>query len=160
MAPPPAGDRRRRWRCDKNRAVLQAYPGPSDKYHLHQQHIGNGAAGDGQERIAPPQVQSGGDGNGNALRQPLTGGGEGDVPQTVHQQQAHHGRRQQGTQLLQELGQRLAVGEQDGRQEPGDDGTHGDGQQDDECLDGVQAHSFFLPISRLAKISTIEGITR
>ena len=50
------------WRCDKNRAVLQAYPGPSGKYHLHQQHIGDGAAGDGQEGIALPQVQSGGAG--------------------------------------------------------------------------------------------------
>ena len=86
-------------------------------------------------------------------------GGNVNIPQAVHHQQAHHGCRQRPTQIFHHFRHGFAVREQQEGEKAGDDGAQCHSAHNDQCLSCRQCHSFFLPISSTASISTMAGIT-
>lgn len=72
------------------------------KYHLHQQHIADSAAGDGYQHLSFPAVQYCNKQNGDEFRDAVTAGEQADIFKAVYHQKAKHGQWQDVTQILHE----------------------------------------------------------
>ena len=53
------------------------------KYKVQQQHIAHRAAGNGEQNLPFPEVQSAGHQNGDQLRESVTAGDDADIPQAI-----------------------------------------------------------------------------
>lgn len=107
------------------------------KHELYKEHVADGAAGDGEEHLFFPQVESHGGGDGNQLGQAVAPGKKAHVFQAVNHQHSEDGGREGLAQILNEFGCGASAGkDQKGQKSGGHSAQDADSDSDDllsEC---------------------------
>lgn len=138
------------------------------KHHLHQQHIAQRAAGDGNQRLMPPLMERNGHADGDGLRDAVAARGEADALEAVDDEHSEDGGGQHMAQILHHLRYLAAPGAE--HQKGQKTGEHGRRRADGDGQDELDLAHFAASLSlasmgrrnssSAARMQTIEGMRK